>query len=79
LDGNSTFGKIRQVAFSGFDTIYITMTIHYKNMHNYFGTRSTNASTKSFDARIMAFGAQFIGVRSLYFFLFRLPTIFAQN
>jgi transposase len=53
------------------------MSIHYKNILNYFDNRSTNASAESFNAKIKAFRAQFKGVRNVDFFLFRLTTIFA--
>ncbi len=69
--------KVRQAAFKSFNTIARTMSIHYKNILNYFDNRSTNASAESFNAKIKAFRAQFRGVRNLDFFLFRLTTIFA--
>ena len=53
------------------------MSIHYKNILNYFDNRSTNASAESFNAKIKAFRAQFRGVRNIEFFLFRLSNIFA--
>ena len=52
------------------------MSIHYKNILNYFGNRSTNASAESFNAKIKAFRAQFRGVRNIEFFLFRLTNIY---
>lgn len=69
--------KVRQAAFKSFNTIARTMSIHYKNILNYFDNRSTNASAESFNAKIKAFRAQFRGVRNLEFFLFRLTNIFA--
>ncbi|WP_055448265.1 ISAon1 family transposase [Lacinutrix mariniflava] len=69
--------KVRQAAFKSFNTIARTMSIHYKNILNYFNNRSTNASAESFNAKIKAFRAQFRGVRNVEFFLFRLTTIFA--
>ncbi len=69
--------KVRQAAFKSFNTIARTMSIHYKNILNYFDNRSTNASAESFNAKIKAFRAQFRGVRNVEFFLFRLSTIFA--
>ena len=53
------------------------MSIHYKNILNYFDNRSTNASAESFNAKIKAFRAQFRGVRNIEFFLFRLTNIYA--
>jgi len=69
--------KVRQAAFKSFNTIARTMSIHYKNILNYFDNRSTNASAESFNAKIKAFRAQFRGVRNIEFFLFRLSNIFA--
>lgn len=69
--------KVRQAQFKSFNTIARTMSIHYKNILNYFDNRSTNASAESFNAKIKAFRAQFRGVRNVDFFLFRLSTIFA--
>ncbi|MGO3284040.1 MAG: transposase, partial [Mesonia sp.] len=62
--------------FSSFNTIARTMSIHYKNILNYFDNRSTNASAESFNAKIKAFRAQFRGVKKVDFFLFRLSTTF---
>ena len=69
--------KVRQAAFKSFNTIARTMSIHYKNILNYFDNRSTNASAESFNAKIKAFRAQFRGVRNIDFFLFRLSNVFA--
>jgi len=69
--------KVRQAAFKSFNTIARTMSIHYKNILNYFDNRSTNASAESFNAKIKAFREQFRGVRNIEFFLFRLTNIFA--
>jgi len=54
LDGDSAYGKIRQVVFSRFDTRSRTMTIHYKGIFNFFDNRSTNASAL-FEAKITAY------------------------
>lgn len=69
--------KVRQAKFKSFNTIARTMSVHYKNILNYFDNRSTNASAESFNAKIKAFRAQFRGVRNVEFFLFRLTNIFA--
>ena len=69
--------KVRQAQFKSFNTIARTMSIHYKNILNYFDNRSTNASAESFNAKIKAFRAQFRGVRNVDFFLYRLTIIFA--
>lgn len=55
----------------------LPLSIHYKNILNYFDNRSTNASAESFNAKIKAFRALFRGVRNVDFFLFRLTSIFA--
>ena len=69
--------KVRQAKFKSFNSIARTMSIHYKNILNYFDNRSTNASAESFNAKIKAFRAQFRGVRNIEFFLFRLTNIYA--
>ena len=69
--------KVRQAKFKSFNSISRTMSIHYKNILNYFDNRSTNASAESFNAKIKAFRAQFRGVRNVEFFLFRLTNIYA--
>lgn len=69
--------KVRQAKFKSFNSIARTMSIHYKNILNYFDNRSTNTSAESFNAKIKAFRAQFRGVRNIEFFLFRLSNIFA--
>lgn len=69
--------KVRQAKFKSFNSISRTMSIHYKNILNYFDNRSTNASAESFNAKIKAFRVQFRGVRNVEFFLFRLSNIFA--
>jgi transposase len=69
--------KVRQAEFKSFNSIARTMSIHYKNILNYFDNRSTNASAESFNAKIKAFRTQFRGVRNIDFFLFRLSNIYA--
>lgn len=71
------YEKVRQAGFKSFNSIARTMSIHYKNILNYFDNRSTNASAESFNAKIKAFRAQFRGVRNIEFFLFRLTKIYA--
>ncbi|MCH8534677.1 MAG: transposase [Flavobacteriaceae bacterium] len=60
-----------------FSTVVNTIQNHYKNILNFFENRSTNASAESFNAKIKAFRAQFRGVKSVAFFLFRLSKIYA--
>ena len=69
--------KVRKAEFKSFNTNAKTMSIHYKNILNYFDNRSTNSSAESFNAKTKAFRAQFRGVRNVGFFLFRLTEIFA--
>jgi transposase len=69
--------KVRQTEFKNFNSISRTMSIHYKNILNYFDNRSTNASAESFNAKIKPFRTQFRGVRNIEFFLFRLSNIYA--
>ncbi|MDD7913537.1 transposase [Polaribacter sp. MSW5] len=69
--------KVRQAQFKSFNSISRTMSIHYKNILNYFDNRSTNASAESFNAKIKAFRTQFRGIRNIEFFLFRLSNIYA--
>jgi transposase len=71
------YEKVRQSGFKSFNSIAITMSIHYQNILNYFDNRSTNASAESFNSKIKAFRAQFKGVRNIPCFLFRLSNIFA--
>ncbi|MCJ7757260.1 MAG: transposase [Gillisia sp.] len=44
------------------------MTLNYKSILNYFINRSTNASAKSFNAKIKAFRVQVRGVKNIEFF-----------
>ncbi|MDP4210325.1 MAG: transposase [Bacteroidota bacterium] len=53
------------------------MKTHYLNILNYFDHRSTNASAKSFNAKIKVFRATFRGVGNVCFFLFRLANTYA--
>ncbi|MFK7060249.1 transposase [Flavobacterium oreochromis] len=69
--------KVNQSGFKSFNIISRTIENHYQPILNYFDNRSTNASAESFNAKIKAFRAQFRGVRSIEFFLFRLTKIYA--
>ncbi|WP_157812156.1 transposase [Polaribacter sp. ALD11] len=40
--------KVRQANFKRFKSIARTMSIHNRNILNYFNNRSANASTKSY-------------------------------
>ncbi|WP_425275572.1 transposase [Sphingobacterium detergens] len=54
-----------------------TISMHHKEILNYFDNRSTNASAESFNAKIKAFRTQFRGVGDINFFLSRLTRLFA--
>ena len=69
--------KVAQAEFKSFNTISRSIQNHYQTILNYFDNRSTNASAESFNAKIKAFRSQFIGVRNVEFFLFRLTKLFA--
>ena len=72
------YNKIENSSFSKtFGTVARSIQHHYKNILNFFNSRSTNASAESFNAKIKAFRSQFRGVRSVPFFLFRLSKIYA--
>ena len=72
------YDKIEKSEFSkNFGTVARSIQSHYRNILNFFDNRSTNASAESFNAKIKAFRAQFRGVRSVEFFLFRLSKIYA--
>lgn len=71
------YNKIEKSGFKSFNTIARTIQNNYETILNYFDNRSTNASAESFNAKIKAFRAQFRGVRSVKFFLFRLSKIYA--
>nr|WP_262916856.1 transposase [Aestuariivivens insulae] len=68
---------VEQTGFKAFNTIANTITLNYRSILNYFINRSTNASAESFNAKIKAFRAQYRGVKSVEFFLFRLTQIYA--
>ena len=51
------------------------MSIHNKNMPNYFDNRTTNASAESINAKRKVFRKQFRGIRNVGFILYGLTTI----
>ncbi|CAL2088084.1 hypothetical protein T190607A02C_20590 [Tenacibaculum sp. 190524A02b] len=63
--------------FKAFNIVANSIALNYQSILNYFDNRSTNAAAESFNAKIKAFRAQFRGVRSIEFFLYRLTQIFA--
>jgi hypothetical protein len=54
-----------------------TFETHHQTITNNFYSRSTNAATESFNAKIKDFKRQFRGVVDVKFFLFRLCNIYA--
>lgn len=71
------FKNIEQAGFKSFATLSRTITNHYRDILNYFETRSTNAAAESFNAKIKNFRLQLRGVKDRAFFLFRLANLFA--
>lgn len=71
------YEDVEKSGFKSFNTIMNTFQLNYATIVNYFENRSTNAATKSFNAKIKAFRSQFRGVRNIEYFLFRLTNIYA--
>lgn len=71
------YEKVRQAGFKAFNTVAKSIENHYQTILNYFDNRATNASAESFNAKIKAFRAQFRGVKSVEFFLYRLTQLYA--
>ncbi|MCJ8155664.1 transposase [Chryseobacterium sp. SSA4.19] len=49
----------------------------YRDILNYFDSRSTNTAAESFNAKIKNFRMQLRGVKDKAFFFFRLTQLFA--
>ena len=71
------YKDVEESGLNSFNTIKNTIQLNYIAIINYFENRSTNASAESFNAKIKAFRAQFRGVKSKSFFLYRLTKIYA--
>ncbi|MDG1872137.1 MAG: transposase [Flavobacterium sp.] len=71
------YRKVEESRFKNVNIVFITITVNYQSILNYFDNRSTNASAEFFNAKIKAFKSQFLGVRKIDFFLFRLSNLFA--
>ena len=71
------YKDVEESGLNSFNTIKNTIQLNYLAIINYFDNRSTNASAESFNAKIKAFRAQFRGVKSKSFFLYRLTKIYA--
>ncbi|MDO3694719.1 transposase [Wenyingzhuangia sp. chi5] len=70
------YNQIEKSRFKDFNTVANTIYTNYRSTLNYFNNRSTNAAAESFNTKIKAFKVQFIGVKNVEFFLFRLTNIF---
>ncbi|MEG2820500.1 MAG: transposase, partial [Muribaculaceae bacterium] len=53
-----------------FKTVIETFTVHNETIINYFQNRLTNASAKSFNAKIKALRSQFREIQDIAFFIF---------
>lgn len=71
------YKEVDEAGFNSFNSIKNTIQLNYTTILNYFNNRTTNAAAESFNAKIKAFRAQFRGVRSTTFFLYRLSQIYA--
>jgi len=71
------YKEVEESGFKSFNTVVRTIHHNYLTILNYFDNRSTNASAESFNAKIKAFRAQFRGVKSIPFFIYRLSKIYA--
>lgn len=71
------YKEVEDAGFNSFSSIKNTIQLNYTTILNYFNNRTTNAAAESFNAKIKAFRAQFRGVRSATFFLYRLSQIYA--
>ena len=71
------YKEVDDAGFNSFNSIKNTIQLNYNTILNYFNNRTTNASAESFNAKIKAFRAQFRGVRSSTFFLYRLTRLYA--
>lgn len=71
------YKEVEEAGFNSFNSIKNTIQLNYTTILNYFNNRTTNAAAESFNAKIKAFRAQFRGVRSAAFFLYRFTRIYA--
>ena len=71
------YNKVTDSGFRSFNTISATIHTHYKEILNFFDSRSTNASAESFNAKIKAFRTTQRGVVDIEFVLFRVAKIYA--
>lgn len=71
------FNDVVDSGLKSFNTISATFYSHYPEILNFFESRSTNASTEYFNAKIKAFRATLRGVVDIDFFMFRLAKIYA--
>ncbi|MGB5445032.1 MAG: transposase [Psychromonas sp.] len=71
------YNKVTDSGFKSFNSISATIYTHYKEILNFFDSRSTNASAESFNAKLKAFRAALRGVSDIKYFLFRVAKIYA--
>ena len=71
------YNLVENSEFKSFRVVVNTISLNYKQILNYFGNRSTNASAESFNAKIKAFRSQLRGIMNKESFLFRLTQIYA--
>ena len=71
------YNKVTDSGFKSFNSISATIYTHYKEILNFFDSRSTNASAESFNAKLKAFRAVLRGVSDIKYFLFRVAKIYA--
>lgn len=71
------YNEVDNSGIESFRTVSRSVQAHYLSILNFFINRSTNASAKSFNAKVKAFRATSRGVRDIKFFLFRLSKIYA--
>ena len=70
------YKKVEKFDCMEFNKVSDTFSNHSTTIINYFEERLTNASAKSFNAKIKAFWSQLRGVADVKFFMFRLATLY---
>jgi hypothetical protein len=71
------YNQVAESDFKSFNTIAATVYEHYDEIPNFFINRSTDASAKSFNAKITVFRVSLREITDIKFFLFRLANIYA--
>ena len=70
------YKKVEKFDCMEFNKVLDTFSNHSTTIINYFEERLTNASAKSFNAKIKAFWNQLRRVADVKFFMFRLATLY---